>query len=84
MQTITINVPDSHLDNVLALLNDFQEGLIDNYTIVSQEDSNLALDPYYTQRKERLTQLRQDIRSNKVPMYDFETSMDELIRELEA
>jgi hypothetical protein len=44
----------------------------------------LQKDPYYYERREELHQLRADIRSGKEPMYDFDESMDELIKELES
>lgn len=48
------------------------------------EDPNLALDPYFYERREELHKLREDIKSGKEKMYDFEESMDELIKELES
>ena len=47
-------------------------------------DKNLEIDPYFYERKERLHKLRDDISNGKVPMYDFDNSMDELIKELES
>jgi len=48
------------------------------------EDPMLAMDRYYYERREQLHQIRDDIRSGKEPMYDFNESMDELIAELES
>jgi len=48
------------------------------------EDPMLAMDPYYYERREQLHKLRDDIRSGKEPMYDFNDSMDELILELKS
>jgi len=48
------------------------------------EDPMLAIDPYFYERKEHLHKIRDDIRSGKEPMYDFNESMDELIKELES
>jgi len=48
------------------------------------EDPMLAIDPYFYERKEHLHKIRDDIRSGKVAMYDFNESMDELIKELES
>ncbi|MGB3752201.1 MAG: hypothetical protein WA945_11600 [Arcobacteraceae bacterium] len=47
-------------------------------------DPMLQMDPYFYERRESLHQLRADIRSGKEPMYDFDESMDELIKELES
>lgn len=48
------------------------------------EDPMLQIDPYFYERREQLHKLRDDIRSGKEPMYDFNESMDELIKELES
>jgi len=84
MQTITINVRESHIDSVISLLQDLKNGTIESYFIAPQTDKNLENDPYFYERKARLTQLREDVKSKKMPMYDFESSMDALIKELEA
>lgn len=47
-------------------------------------DPMLQKDPYFYERREDLHQLRADIRDGKEPMYDFNESMDELIKELES
>ena len=57
--------------------------------VVVQEDGaplgckNLELDPYFYERQKDLQQTIDDIESGKMPTYDFETSMAELIKELE-
>ena len=51
-------------------------------SIEKSSDKNLEIDPYFYKRKKRLSKLREDIGSGKMPMYDFDSSMDELIREL--
>jgi len=48
------------------------------------DDPMLQMDPYFYERREELHQLRADIRSGKEPLYDFNESMDELIKELES
>ncbi len=84
MQTITLHVEDSKVDSVMTLLQELKNSLINSYSLSSSNDKNLKLDAYYYERKERLLQLREDIKSQKMPMYDFDSSMDELIKELEA
>jgi len=48
------------------------------------EDPMLVIDPYFYERREQLHQIRDDIRSGKMQMHDFDESMDELIEELES
>ena len=48
------------------------------------EDPMLAMDPYFYERKEQLHQIKDDIRSGKIEMHNFDESMDELIKELES
>ncbi len=48
------------------------------------DDPMLQMDPYFYERKEQLHQIRDDIRSGKIKMHDFDESMDELIEELES
>ena len=84
MPTITLNVKDSKVDSVMQLLHGLKEDLVESYSLSSSNDTNLDLDPYFYERKARLTQLREDIKSQKMPMHDFDSSMDELIKELEA
>jgi len=84
MQTITLNVEDNKVDSVMTLLQELKENLIDSYSLSSSNDKNLKLDPYFYERKERLAKLREDIKTKKMPMYDFDNSMDELMQELEA
>jgi hypothetical protein len=52
--------------------------------VVVQKDKNLEYDPYFYERQKKLQQIRDDIESGKMATYDFETSMDELIKELES
>jgi len=49
------------------------------------EDPNLALDPYFYERREYLHKLREDIKIGKVKMYEskeFENEMEEFENEL--
>lgn len=80
MQTIHLQVKDAYAKNIINLLNSVKDIMIDKIEI--EGDENLKQDPYFYQRREELHQLRDDIRSGKMPMYDFNDSMDELIAEL--
>ena len=49
------------------------------------EDPMLSVDPYFYERKKQLQQIKDDIRSGKMEMYDedeFENEMDEFEKEL--
>lgn len=81
MQTIHLEVKDSYVANIMTLLHSLKDGMIDKIEI--QSDPNLKEDPYFYQRREELHKLRDDVRSGKMQMYDFNQSMDELILELQ-
>ena len=55
-----------------------------NFFAISTKDKNLEHDPYFYERQKKLQRIRDDIESGKMPTHDFETSMDELIKELES
>jgi hypothetical protein len=84
MHTISINIEESKVDIVLNLLKHLKDDIIESYSVSPQVDKNLEIDPYFYKRKERLLELRENMGSGKMPMYDFDASMDELIRELES
>lgn len=76
MQTIHLNVKDGYMQNVMALLGSIQDVMIDKIEVDS--------DPYFEERKEQLHKLRDDVRSGKEKMYDFDKSMDELLLEVKS
>jgi hypothetical protein len=78
MQTIHINVDDSKMDILLNIVNNLKDDVVKSYSISQTEDA------FYDERKKRLMTLREDIKSGKEPMVDFENSVDELIEELQA
>jgi hypothetical protein len=78
MQTLTVEVNDDFMGDFMGFLDDFKDN------IKMKKDKNLELDPYFYERREKLQKIREDIASGKMPTHDFETSMDELINELEA
>jgi len=77
MQTLTIKVKDDLVSEVIKVLEQFK----DNIQIT--KDRNLELDPYFYERQKKLQQIRDDISRGEMLTHDFETSMDELIKELE-
>lgn len=84
MHTISIDIEESKIDIVLNLLKHLKDDIIEGYSVAPKVDKNLETDPYFYERKQRVELLRDKIRAGEVPMYDFESSMDELIRELES
>ena len=76
MQTIHINVDENKMDILLNIIKNLKEDVIQGYSISS--------DAFYDERKARLSKLRNDIKSGKEPVYDFDTSMDGLLKELNA
>ena len=80
MQTIHIDIPENKVDIFLNIIKNLKEDIVENYTISSSNEK----DAFYDERKKRLHSLREDIKSGKEPMYDFDTTTDSLIEELQA
>jgi len=78
MQTLTIQVKDDFMTEFMKMIDTVKEN------VVVQKDKNLEYDPCFYERQKKLQQIRDDIKSGKMPTHDFETSMDELIKELES
>ncbi len=80
MQTIHINIEDNNVDVLLNIIQNLKEGIVDSYTISPTQKE----DAFFETRTKRLHTLREDMKSGKEPMYDFETATDELLKELQA
>jgi hypothetical protein len=81
---LTIEIPNQPLyDKIVWLLNKFKDDGVEIVTLPEKELQEKN-DLYFNERQERLMQLRDDITSGEMPMYDFDSSMDELIEELRA
>jgi len=78
MQTLTIQVKDDFMTEFMKMIDTVKDN------VVIQKDKNLEYDKYFYERQKKLQQIRDDIKSGKMPTHDFETSMDELINELES
>ena len=78
MQTLTLEINDDFMGDSMGFLDDFKDN------IKVKKDKNLELDPSFYERQKKLKKIREDINSGEMPTHDFETSMDELINELEA
>ena len=84
MYTVSIDIEKNNIETILNLLSYLKEDIIKSYSISPSIDMNLEADAYFYERKKQLQSLRDDIKLGKMPMYDFESSMDGLIRELES
>jgi len=67
----------------------YELSLEDRTELVKQLNKNLddpilQMDPYFYERKKQVAQTIADMDSGKMKMYDFDESMDELIKELES
>ena len=77
MQTLTIQVKDDFMAEFMKMIDTVKDN------VVVQKDKNLEYDKNFYERQKKLQQIRDDIKTGKMPTHDFETSMDELIKELE-
>ena len=80
MQTIHINVDENKVDILLSIIKNLKEDIVDSYTISSSTEK----DVYFDARQKRLHILREDIKSGKETMHDFDTTTDMLLEELQA
>ncbi|MDD2697186.1 MAG: hypothetical protein PHF17_00145 [Arcobacteraceae bacterium] len=80
MQTLTLQVQDSFVPNLLNFLEQFKN------EVVIQKDKNLEYDPYFYERQKELQQIRADIKSGKselISFEDFENRVNNFEKELE-
>ena len=84
MQTLTIQVKDDFMTEFMKMIDTVKDNVVVQKDGVLLECKNLEYDPYFYERQKKLQQIRDDIKSGKMPTHDFETSMDELIKELES
>ena len=85
MQILKIEVEDGKLDILLNLIQNLRDGIIKNYTITPNTDENLKFDSYFYERQKELQQLRDEVKSKKMQMYnwaEFEEEMDLFEKEL--
>ena len=78
MQTITLQVQDNFLPNLLNYLEQFKN------EVTIKRDKNLKLDPYFYQRQKQLQQDIDDIDSGKVQMISNEDFWNEIDKYVET
>jgi len=79
MQTLTVQVQDSFMQEFLNFVQSRQEN------IHIEKDYNLEYDPYYYKRKEELQKIRDEIKSGKTKMIsnsDFWDDIDTYVETL--
>jgi len=77
MQTLTVKVQDNFVQDFLTIIEHYKD------KIHLAKDANLEYDPYFYERQKDLQQTIDAIENAKMPTHDFNTSMDDLIAELE-
>lgn len=84
MQTLKIDLEDNKVDILLNVIKNLKDDVIKGYTLSPSIDKNLENDSYFYERQKDLHILRDDIKSNKIETYDFNASINDLIKELES
>lgn len=80
MQTLTLQVQDNFVPNLLNLLKEFKN------EVTIKNDKNLEYDPYFYERQKELQQDIEDIDSGKVKMInntDFWNDIDSFTESLQ-
>ena len=80
MQTLTLQVQDNFVPNLLNLLKKFKN------EVTIKKDKNLEYDPYFYERQKQLQQDIEDIDSDKVKMInnaDFWNDIDTFTESLQ-
>ncbi len=83
MQTLTIQVKDDFMTEFIKFIDTVKDNVVVQKDGVPLGCKNLENDPYFYERQKDLQKTIGEIESGKMPTYDFESSMDELIQELE-
>jgi hypothetical protein len=81
MQTLTINVKDDFMSEVIK----FIETAKDNITI--EKDKNLEHDPYFYERQKELHKIRDDIKNGKTEMLtqkQYDKEIEQFFEKLES
>jgi len=80
MQTMSVQIQDSYVQKFMSYVNNHSE----NITI--SKDRNLEIDPYFYERKKKLHQIRDDVKSGKMEMLSeeqYEREIEQFFSELE-
>lgn len=80
MKTLTLEVEDSFVPNLLEYLNQFKN------EVKIYKDKNLDYDPYFYERQKELHQIKNDIDNGKIQMIendDFWSDIDNFVETLQ-
>ena len=80
MQTLTLQVQDNFVPNLLNLLKEFKN------EVTIKKDKNLEYDQYFYERQKELEEIRNDIKSGNsqlISFADFENKTNQFEKELE-
>lgn len=72
MQTLTLEVQDNFVPNLLDYLKQFQN------EVKICKDKNLEHDPYFYERQEKLHQIRNDVKNGNMKLLSQEESDNEI------
>lgn len=72
MQTLTLEVQDNFVPNLLDYLKQFQS------EVKICKDKNLEHDPYFYERQEKLHQIRNDVKNGNMKLLSQEESDNEI------
>jgi anthranilate/para-aminobenzoate synthase component II len=72
MKTLTLEVQDNFVPNLLEYLKQFKN------EVHIQQDKNLELDPYFYERQEKLHQIRNDVKNGNMRLLSQEESDNEI------
>ena len=72
MQTLTLQVKDNFLPNLLNFLEQFKS------EVTIKKDENLELDPYFYERKKKLHKIRDDVKNGTIKLFTQEESDKEI------
>ena len=78
MKTLTLEVEESFVPNLLEYLKQFKN------EVHIQQDKNLELDSYFYERQKELQQNRDDIKNGKTKMIDNETFWNDIEKHIET
>ena len=72
MQTLAVQVQENYIQDFMNYVNNHSE----NITI--SKDKNLELDPYFYERRNKLHQIRDDVKNGKMRLLTQEESDEEI------
>jgi hypothetical protein len=78
MQTIQLQIEDNKMDTFLTLIKNLKDGIVNSYSIDNDIDENLKQDPFFYERQKELHQIRDDIKSGKMKMYEWDEAEEDM------